>query len=110
MKVIFEPEVQEYLDRLIPVLYEKGYFGFVDAAIKYVDDLIDDIQSNLHEKRHKRPPDRYKKYGKDIHYAAFTKNKRTTWYAFFTKYQNENNEIIYLIRYIGNNHTYAQYL
>ena len=49
------------------------------------------------------------RYGKDLYYAVFPKNNRTTWYAFFTKYK-ENGEIIYLVRYIGNNHTIAQYL
>ena len=109
MRVIFLPEVQEYLDNLIPILYEKGYFSFVDTAIKYVDGLVDDIQNNLTIRPHKRAPDRYKKYGDDIHYASFRKNKRTTWYAFFTKYE-EDGEIIYLIRYIGNNHTEAHHL
>ena len=36
-------------------------------------------------------------------------NKSTTWYAFFTAYW-ENGKTIYLVRYVANNHTIAQYL
>ena len=110
MSVIFENDVQEYLDDLIPILYENGYFGCIDGATEYVDTLIDDIKANLPTKQHKRAPDRYKIYGEDVHYASFKKNRRTTWYAFFTKYQDENNQIIYLVGYIGNNHTDAHHL
>ena len=110
MKVLTTPEVRQYFKELSYVLYEKDYFGYLDYAERYVDELYSDIQKKLPTKPHKRAPNRYKKYGEDIHYATFTKNKRTTWYAFFTKYQDENNEIIYLIRYVANNHTDAQYL
>jgi len=50
MRVIFLPKAQDYLDSLIPILYEKGYFGFEDAAAKYVDGLVDDIHNNLSKK------------------------------------------------------------
>ena len=110
MNVLFLPEIRKYFDELEMILYEKGYFTYEDNAHEYVEELYADIQKNLPTRQHKRTPNRYKKYGEDIHYAVFTKNKRTTWYVFFTKYQDENNEIIYLIRYIGNNHTEAQYL
>jgi len=109
MKVLAIPSVLEYLDNLIPTLYEKGYFSYQDTAQKYVDDLSDDIFDNLPNKRHKPAPKYYVKYGKSLYYATFTKNRRTTWYAFFTKYE-ENGETIYLIRYIGNNHTDAHHL
>jgi len=109
MRVIFIPEVQDYLDSLIPVLYKNEYFGFEDSAIRYVDDLIDDIKANLPTYTHKPAPKYFDKYGKGMFYAAFRKNKQTVWYAFFTKY-NENNNTIYLVRYIANNHTIAQHL
>jgi hypothetical protein len=110
MRVVATPEVIEYIENLVPLLYEKGYFSFADTAKKYVDDLYDDIQENLPTRSHKCAPERYAKYGQDLYYATFIKNKRTTWYAFFTKYQDENNEIIYFVSYIGNNHTEAQHL
>lgn len=109
MKVLVIPKVLKYLNNLVQILYEKGYFSFEDVAQKYVNELVDDIFDNLPKKRHRPTPDYYDKYGKGMYYAAFSKNKRTTWYVFFTKYE-EDGEIIYLIRYIGNNHTEAHHL
>ena len=46
-----------------------------------------------------------------MEYAVFKKSKRTSWYIFFNTYEDEQTgEDIYLVRYIGNNHTIAQYL
>ena len=109
MKVIVLPEVHDYLDSLIPILYEKGYFGFVDTAINYVDDLLDDIKTNLPTRPHKPAPEYFDKYGKNMYYATFRKNKQTVWSAFFTKY-SENDNTTFLVRYIANNHTVAQHL
>ena len=109
MSVLFLPEVRKYFDELEIILYEKGYFSFEENAHVYVDELFYDIFTNLPTQPHKRAPDHYKKYGDDIHYTSFRKNKRTTWYAFFTKYK-ENGKTIYLVRYIGNNHTESRYL
>ena len=108
MKVLVIPEVYEYLDNLVTILYEKDYFGFEDFAINYVDELLDEIQMTLPTRLHKPAPKHFEKYGKDMHYAIFEKNKRTSWYVFFTKYYEQ--ETIYLVRYIANNHTVAQYL
>jgi len=109
MKVIFLPDVRKYFNNLIPILYEKGYFGFRETAKKYVDDLFDDIEINLPIHSHKPAPKYFDKYGKGLYYAVFPKSKRTQWYAFFRIYQ-KNGEIIYQVRYIANNHTVAQYL
>ena len=57
----------------------------------------------------KPAPPYFDKYGKNMKYAIFKKNKRTSWYVFF-KTNRENEEIIYLVRYIANNHTVAQHL
>jgi len=35
MNVIFLPEVHDYLDSLVPTLYEKEYFGFKESAKNY---------------------------------------------------------------------------
>ena len=109
MKVLTLPKVRQYLEELSYILYEKGYFGFLDTSEKYVEELFDDIKKNLPTKLHKPAPKYFDKYGKNMYYASFVKNKHTTWYAFFTKY-DDNGEIIYLVRYIANNHTVAQYL
>jgi hypothetical protein len=109
MKVLFLPEVQGYYDNLEQILYEKGYFSFPNLSKKYVKDLIKDIKTALPVKHHKPAPRYFDKYGTNMKYASFRKNRHTTWYAFFTTYEN-NCEIIYLVRYISNNHVIAQYL
>jgi hypothetical protein len=107
--VLFLPEVHRYFKDLIPVLYEKGYFSYLDASQKYVQDLIDDIMANLPTMLHKPAPKYFDKYGKEMKYAGFRKNKNTMWYIFFKIYK-EKEEIFYLVRYIGNNHTISQYM
>ena len=109
MRVLAKPEVVEYLDNLIDILFEKNYFGFVEDAIDYVDELRYDIKTKLPAKLRKPAPKYFDAYGKNMEYVVFKKNKRTSWYVFFTTYL-ENNEEIYLVRYIANNHTVAQYL
>jgi hypothetical protein len=109
MNVYTTSAVKKYLNDLVAILYEREYFGFEDAAIKYVKELVYDIKTYLPTKQHSLAPKYFDKYGKNMYYASFRKNKQTTWYAFFNKYK-KNEEIIYLIRYIANNHTVAQYL
>ena len=109
MQVILLSKVLDYLEDLSEILYEKGYFSFEETALKYVLELYDDIVSNLPIKSYKTAPTYFDKYGKDMKYASFSKSRRTTWYVFFTTYW-KNGEKIYLIRYIANNHTIAQYL
>ena len=109
MNVYALPVVVEYFNELVDILYEKGYFSYTYTSEIYAAELFDDIITNLPKKRHKPAPSHYDKYGKGMYYAAFTKNKRTTWYAFFTKYE-DNGNTIYLVRYVGNNHTEAHHL
>ena len=109
MNVLFLPEVQKYYDHLERILYEKGYFSYPASSKKYVKDLIDGIRKNLPTKRHKPAPKYFDRYGKNMKYASFKKNRHTTWYAFFKIYE-ENGQTFYLVRYISNNHVIAQYL
>ena len=109
MNVLFLPKIQEYYNHLEQILYEKGYFSFPDSSKKYVKELIDDIKANLPAKLYKLAPKQFDKYGKNMKYASFKKNKHTTWYVFFKTYE-ENGKIFYLVRYIANNHAIAQYL
>ena len=109
MNVGFIPEMRDYLEELVIVLYQKEYFGWLDTSQKYVDDLFLDIKTNLPTRRHVPAPPYFDKYGKDMYYAAFRKSKRTIWFVFFSKYQ-QNDGVFFLVRYIANNHVIAQYL
>ena len=42
MSVLAIPEVIDYLEELTTILYEKGYFGQLEYAHDYVDELIDE--------------------------------------------------------------------
>jgi len=108
MKVTAIPKVQHYLEGLKKVLFEEEYFGFEESAIKYVNDLFDDIVETIAICPSKPAPKYFDKYGKNMEYVVFRKNKHTSWYVFFRVYK-KNNEIIYQIRYIANNHSIAQY-
>jgi len=109
MSVVILPEVLDYLDDLVVVLYKKEYFGFLETSSDYVKELLKDVKANLPTMQHKPAPKYFDKYGKGMYYASFRKNKQTIWYAFFRIYI-KNRENIYQIRYIANNHTIAQYL
>lgn len=109
MKVLFLPEVRMYFQELQDILFEKEYFGFEESAVQYVRDLIFDIETSLPEKASKIAPPYFNRYGKELRYASFRKNRNTQWYVFFNKYR-KNGEVIYLVRYISNNHMIAQYL
>ena len=109
MRVLYTPAMEEYLDELESILYEKGYYGTEEMACKYVDDLTNDIENELPNKRHIPAPKYYDKYHKGMYYATFRKNRHTHWYPFFTKHER-NGETMYIVRYIGNNHTDAHRL
>ena len=109
MTVIALPEVQQYLESLKKILFDDDYFRFEEAAIKYVDDLFDDIITTLPVRQHKPAPPYFDKYGEGMYYTVFKKNRRTSWYAFFRIYEHDG-ERIYQVRYIANNHTVAQHL
>ncbi len=109
MKVLFLPEVRQYLKELHGILFEKEYFGFEESAVQYVRDLILDIEETLPIRVSKEAPACFNRYGTGMRYTSFRKNRNTQWYVFFNKYR-EKDEVIYLVRYISNNHAIAQYL
>ena len=109
MRVLFLPEVRQYLKELHEILFEKEYFGFEEAAVQYVRDLIFDIEETLPIRVSKEAPPYFSMYGNGMRYATFRRNRSTQWYVFFSKYK-EKGEIVYLVRYISNNHMIAQYL
>lgn len=109
MRVLFLPEVSRQFVELAEVLYDKGYLVFLDSAIEYSESLFRDIQTELPLKVHRKAPDWFSRYGKDMSYAIFTKNRHTTWYVFFNIYE-VGGEIVYVVRYLSNNHVVAKYL
>lgn len=109
MRVLFLPEVRQYLKELQYIHFEKEYFGFEEASVQYVRDLILDIEETLPIRVSKEAPRYFKRYGKGMRYASFRKNRNTQWYVFFSKYKVKG-EIILLVRYISNNHIISQYL
>jgi hypothetical protein len=92
MNVILLPRVLEYLENLVFILFEKEYFCFLETAQKYVDDLLGDIITSLPKRPSKPAPQYFDKYGKNMEYVTFKKNKHTTWYVFFRVYR-KNEEL-----------------
>lgn len=109
MNIQFLPEALEYFKELSTILYEKDYFGFEESAIEYVDSLLEDIKNTLPQRLKKPAPPYFERYGENMLYSTFRKNKATHWYVFYNVYKKDE-EVIYLIRYISNNHMIAQYL
>ena len=109
MKVLFLPEVVNQFLELAEILYNKGYLGFTDAALEYSEQLFRDIQSNLPLKVGKGAPMYFERYGTDLLYSAFPRNKHTVWYVFYSIHDVEG-EKTYLVRYLSNNHVVAHHL
>ncbi len=105
MRVVFAPEVEEDLYSLVELLVAKEYLGTYDFAISYVEDLITDIQQNIHIKLKKKAPLFFERYGKDLSYITYKRNPHTEWYIFFVTYQDT-----YLITHISNNHVVSHLL
>jgi hypothetical protein len=109
MKVTFIPEVRLYLQELAHILYYNSYFGTKDSARNYVMELWANIVAKLPIMPKKDAPPSFNRFGLNMSYASFRKNKHTHWYVFFNEYEVEG-EIVYQIRHITNNHVIAQYL
>jgi hypothetical protein len=109
MKVLFSPQVRLYFQEMAEILYEKEYFGFEDSAIEYVRELIFEIRNNLHNRPKKSAPTYFDRFGQNLYYSSFRKNKSTQWYVFFAIY-SENGEDVYLVQYLSNNHIISKHL
>jgi len=103
--VLYAPKVSGYLNHLIDILYENGYFGYRESAKEYVVDLRNKIELSLPLFTHRLPKYRRNIYGKHTKYIAIRKNRHTSYYVFFLQKADT-----YIVTYIGNNHTDAQYL
>lgn len=108
MKVLYYPEVEDYLFDLVNILFEKDYFSFYENAESYVSDIITEIETSIHLKLKHKAPRHFNKYGKNLYYVTYRKSRRTTWYIFFTMHGQDKDT--YLVRYITNNHTSAKHI
>lgn len=97
INVVFTTNVVKYLDELVHVLYKEEYFGFIDSAEQYVVKIYDYVTDNIHQRSHYFSPLSLKYLGSN--YIFYNSNKRTTWYIFFEKNDND-----YLITGVVNNH------
>lgn len=98
-KIVIVHDVLDFFEELIYVLYEEEYFGFVESAINYVDEIISFVYQSIAGNIKKPLPKELRKFGR--YYLTYTANKRTTWYIF---YEFDSTENIYLVTKIINNH------
>ncbi|MFN8236942.1 MAG: hypothetical protein U0T77_02130 [Chitinophagales bacterium] len=100
----YSPAVEQYLNDLVDILFEKTYFSYKENAIEYVLKIISDVETNIHTRKQQKTPDALKHYGQL--YISYKSSKRTMWYVFFTK-----KEHFYIIKHMTNNHmATAQFL
>jgi len=98
-EIVLHASVISFLEELTTTLYQEAYFGFLETAELYVNNLIDGIYGLLSgEGLYHTTPDALKHYGS--YYTKIKSNKRTTWYVFFDKRGYR-----YYVQYITNNHT-----
>ena len=104
-EIVYAKEVEQFLDELLIILFEKGYFGFPDSAKSYVDKLLDYVKRNIGILPGRDAPKYFSRYAKNMKYIIYRANQSTEWYVFYQQYGT-----IFLIRHITNNHVAAQYL
>jgi hypothetical protein len=93
----FLPEVEDYLEDLIEILYQKEYFGFEESSYEYVLSIVNYVLENIQTVKTKITPEELSHRGSS--YIAFRSSKRTTWYIFF-----DREDLNFLITFISNNH------
>jgi hypothetical protein len=104
--VVFDENVKLLFFELIDILYQKGYFGFLDEAKEYVSQIEQYFKKEI-PKLHrlgltKKAMPYFKKYGKNLFFVACRRSKnRTTWYAFFEIFDERYFKVVHLM----NNHT-----
>jgi hypothetical protein len=103
-EIIFSKDVEIFLDELLIVLFEKGYFGFPDKAKSYIDRMILYAEQYIGLLPGKNAPSYFSRYGYHLKYIIYHATLTTSWYIF---YQERSN--VFLIRHITNNHVAAQH-
>ncbi len=96
--VLVSENVVTYLNNLVQVLYEDGYFSYKDSAKDYANKIYDFIYQELPTNAQHETPAELKSYGN--YYAKFKSNKRTMWYVFFNKMKGR-----YFVEFVTNNYS-----
>ena len=52
-EIKYHRDVLLFLDELIDILIEKGYFSFYEYAVEYIEDLVNYVKNNIATKTHK---------------------------------------------------------
>lgn len=95
-KIVILPALENKLFGLVFILHDKEYFGFVESALAYVDNIIDFIYT-IPRRKHKKTKN--SKYGGSL-YCSYKANSSTTWIVCFD-FQDDT----WLIKNITNNHS-----
>jgi hypothetical protein len=104
INIKYHKDILIYLDELIDILIDAGYFSFYAASVQYIEDLVSYIEKNIVIQPYKFAPAHFSKYGDNLLYITYKRNRQTIWYVFFQKFDSS-----YFIRYITNNHVSAKY-
>lgn len=83
IKIYYKPEVEEFINELVYVLYLNDYFGFLESAILYKNKIIDFIEANISDFHFRHTPFVLRSLGSK--YIFYKSNERTTWYIFLRK-------------------------
>jgi hypothetical protein len=86
-KVVFSQEVELFLDELLNLLFEKGYFAFPDSAKQYVDNLISYIEQDVYMDTGQDAPTYFSRYGQNLKYITYRAKRQHGIY--FTKNEME---------------------
>jgi len=97
-KIIFSDNVEFYLKKLIDTLYDQNYFGFIEDAELYVDEIVLFVINNDFKINVRHTPEKFQKFGKK--FLRYKANNHTFWYIFFDQKDDK-----FLINHILNNHS-----
>lgn len=96
--MLYRPEVENYINDLVHILFKKDYYSYLENAILYKDKIIDFIEENISTFPCKTSPLRLKALGSKYIFCKI--NSHTTWYIFFESKGNT-----FIVTYIFNNHS-----
>lgn len=103
-------EADSFLQDLPYVLLNEGYKSSLEAALDYVDEILEQVRRLPFMPHYQLSPmatRHYAIYGEDLRYAFFKRKSapQTTWYIFFQVKENR-----YLVKHIANNWLEGQFI